>query len=336
MHAFLCRMLPPSSSTDAMDLDKLPSSSPSEASLDAEECGTRQNSFDDLVPDSTDSRADSGSSSEVEEDSPFWHLLAALPKRSKMQYVKDEWSCSGKSPKSPSSLDNVRVKRPSNKGSSRCARNVTPLSDQRLAGLDGERQFNMAAEIRTYVRTLGPFLLSSDYRRLRAEVRQLGMRETDEALEFVRRYFTIDVLSQAALPLSIDLADLSRAAQGAVLCSRKLCFSSDIWIPADFNKEEHSWFGYQVAGVGKRLAMAFAQHFLPSDTVGCPRLQTQTGCPAATPAAAAVPQPTRLSPAVLPSIQALMPATGAAWNMDMQQKSMLDFPFRAHTAELAF
>ena len=118
----------------------------------------------------------------------------------------------------------------------------------------------MAVEIRTYVRTLGPFLLY-DYRRLRAEVRLLGMRETDEALEFVRRFFTVEVLSKVGLPSHINIDELSRSTQGAVLCARKLCFSSDIWTPPDFDKTRYPWFGYHLAGVGKRLALAYAQHF---------------------------------------------------------------------------
>lgn len=77
----------------------------------------------------------------------------------------------------------------------------------------------MAAEIRTYVRTLGPFLLY-DYRRLRAEVRLLGMRETDEALEFVRRFFTVEVLSKVGLPSHINIDEHNQHNRGRALRHR--------------------------------------------------------------------------------------------------------------------
>ena len=245
---------------------------PPEPSLECE-CGTDQNGFDNPSPDSTYSRTDSDLSSEVDEESPFRHLLAAVSLPPKLKWKRT---------KVRPQVDNAMgVERALLKlgapNDGRCAKKLP-----RLSNLEGahprdphfacnstpryqERPFNMAAEIRTYIRTLGSVLLSCHYRRLRAEVRQLGLRETDEALEFARRYFTVNVLSQAALPPSVVLADLSRAAQGAVLCPRKLCFSSDVWVPAGFNKHEHPWFGHQVAGVGKRLAIAFKDYFLAGD-----------------------------------------------------------------------
>ena len=123
------------------------------------------------------------------------------------------------------------------------------------------RKFNLAAEIRIYVRTLGPLLHLNNYRRYRAEVRQLGLGETEEAIEFARRHFTVDALTRASLPDHVDVRELARCAQGAVLLDRKLCFSEDVPLPNGFPKDAHPWFGYRLSGVGKRLALAFAKHF---------------------------------------------------------------------------
>ena len=201
-----------------------------------------------------------------------------------------------------------------NKGqrSGRSARTIPPLTDARLLGPDfePERQFNMAAEIRTYVRTLGPFLLY-DYRRLRAEVRLLGMRETDEALEFVRRFFTVEVLSKVGLPSHINIDELSRSTQGAVLCARKLCFSSDIWTPPDFDKTRYPWFGYHLAGVGERLALAYAQHFRLDGEVCTERKRLGGRCDSSIPASPLSGMATPL----LPSPSSILKAESPGWKL---------------------
>ena len=256
-----------------MELAMWSSSSPEGSPRDSDHAHsnapTRQNSFvDEVVVDSLGNSGSEGEEigkkSDKEDGCPFWHLLA-LAKEELPAVDDDVWPMGAKNRRH--ARDHSYMPK-TERGIHKSRRGRSPGSlparaDPRLLSpdVDTGRQFNMAAEIRTYVRTLGPFLHLHNYRRLRSEVRRLGLRETDEALEFVRRYFTVDALSRAALPDHIDLRELSLCAQGAVLCERKLCFSAEIPTPTGFSREKHPWFGYHLAGVGKRLATAFAQHF---------------------------------------------------------------------------
>ena len=79
--------------------------------------------------------------------------------------------------------------------------------------------FNVAAEIRTFVRNLGPGLLLEKYRELRVMTKALGLQETDEALEFARRYFTAGHLCGIAKKLLVDVQELSRCAQVMHACT---------------------------------------------------------------------------------------------------------------------
>ena len=120
---------------------------------------------------------------------------------------------------------------------------------------------NIAAEIRTFVRTVGPALFP-DYRTLRMQVRRLGLRETEEALEFASLYFTSQSISRhskiASFP-DIDIDELARCMQGAIMCPRKRCFSAETCEPSNFSKFQDLFHSHRQPGAGKRLAAAFIQ-----------------------------------------------------------------------------
>ena len=123
----------------------------------------------------------------------------------------------------------------------------------------------MAAEIRTFVRTLGPAIFADHYRKLRAPLRQLGLSETEEALEFARQYFMPNAIMQYSELVSfskLGIEELSRCAKSAVVCSqRKHCFSEAMCEPSNFSQFGNIWRSKHQTGIGKRLAVAFIQHF---------------------------------------------------------------------------
>ena len=119
----------------------------------------------------------------------------------------------------------------------------------------------MAAEIRTFVRTVGPALFPN-YRTLRMHIRRLELSETAEALEFARRYFTSPSIREHSKVDSIpgiDIDELARSIQGAVLCPRRRCFSAEICEPSNFTQFRELFDSSRLAGMGKRLAVAFMQ-----------------------------------------------------------------------------
>ena len=48
---------------------------------------------------------------------------------------------------------------------------------------------------------------------------------------------------------------------GAVLSERKQCFSSEMRLPLGFPRDKYPWLGQHHAGVGRKMAIAFAEHF---------------------------------------------------------------------------
>ena len=125
------------------------------------------------------------------------------------------------------------------------------------------RRTNAAAEIRTFVRTLGRAIYAGCYLKLREHFKHFGLMETEEALEFARQYFTpasIRKFSEYPSLIKLDVEELSRCAKGAILCARKRCFLAESCSPLN-SQFESIWDSRRQAGIGRRVAVAFIQHF---------------------------------------------------------------------------
>jgi hypothetical protein len=141
------------------------------------------------------------------------------------------------------------------------------ISSSAISPPKKKQSLNMAAEIRTYVRTLGARVISS-YQKLKVQLHQSGLNETDAALEFARRHFAVENFDGSALPSNVDPAEFCRCVQGPILDRpRKYSFlAPDVcyphsWMPPGFRTSEGPWTGVHLPGVGKRLASAIIAHF---------------------------------------------------------------------------
>jgi hypothetical protein len=143
----------------------------------------------------------------------------------------------------------------------------SPVSLSPISSSKKKQHLNMAAEIRTYVRTLGAHVIRQ-YQKLKVELHQAGLNETDEALEFARRHFAVENFDASVLPSNVDPAEFCRCVQGPILDRpRKYSFVAPegfyphSWMPPGFGTSEGPWTGVHLPGVGKRLASAIIAHF---------------------------------------------------------------------------
>jgi hypothetical protein len=143
----------------------------------------------------------------------------------------------------------------------------SPVSLSPISSSKKKQHLNMAAEIRTYVRTLGAHVIRS-YQKLKVELHQAGLNETDEALEFARRHFAVENFDASALPAHIDPVEFCRCVQGPILDRQRKhsflapdSFYPHSWMPHGFGTAEGPWTGAHLPGVGKRLASAIITHF---------------------------------------------------------------------------
>jgi hypothetical protein len=205
------------------------------------------------------------------------------------------------------------------------------ISSSAIAPPKKKISLNMAAEIRTYVRTLGARVIRS-YQKLKVQLHQAGLNETDAALEFARRHFAVESFDASALPAHIDPVEFCRCVQGPILDRpRKHSFVAPgsfyphSWMPHGFGTSEGPWTGAHLPGVGKRLASAIIAHFkLDACNVGGVAKAPSAGC-----AAQRLLQPSLPLPMLLRDVMLTLPlqrSRACCLTLEMLQPTSLRHP----------